>query len=267
VVGAVGLFDSLTFQPADDLALECRGIPVADGAENLVLRAARLLRRKHGVGGGAWIGLEKRIPPGRGFGGGSADAAGALAGLSAMWGLGVGPEDLAAVGAEIGSDVPLFFSTPVAILRGRGERIEPTDARPAWWVALAWPEYGLSTKEVYAAYDALDDRPEEGPGATGILSRLGGRVGGLGPYLVNDLEAAARSIRLNSIDLRHVLEAAGADAVGMTGSGSAYFALADSAEEARRWRDAARAAGAEAKVVQLLGEAQQQEITSWKSPM
>ncbi|MGB2796670.1 MAG: 4-(cytidine 5'-diphospho)-2-C-methyl-D-erythritol kinase [Phycisphaerae bacterium] len=259
VVAAVTLFDVLEFSASDDLHLACEGIPVSAGEDNLVLRAARLLRTESGTRAGARVRLEKRIPPGRGFGGGSADAAATLVALSARWGLNLAREDLARLGARVGSDVPFFFGSPVAILRGRGERLEAVQARPRWWLALAWPDYCLATVDVYAALDRLAESVNGWPEATAILEALEGPASGASALLVNDLEGAARRVRLDGMDLRAVFRQSGAAAVGMTGSGSAYFALADTEGQARRFGDAARAAGAEATVVRPLRELEQQE--------
>jgi len=274
VVAGVGLYDVLLLEPADGLHFSCDDPSVPAGDENLVMKAARLLRetrpppapRSLGAGGcaGARIYLKKVIPSGRGLGGGSSDAAAALAGLNALWRCGRTPAELAALGATLGSDVPLFFGPPLAVMRGRGERIEPVEARPRWWVVLAWPEHGNPTPEVYAAFDRL---PQSGPrpyraatvtercrrgdgavavgdarrpAATDILKVLDGPARAAAGLLVNDLESAARQLRPDAPHLRQALEQAGAAAVGMTGSGSAYFALADTEAEARRLAAAVR---------------------------
>ncbi|HUX02846.1 MAG: 4-(cytidine 5'-diphospho)-2-C-methyl-D-erythritol kinase [Phycisphaerae bacterium] len=259
IVAAVNLFDTLTVHPSDDLALACRGLAVPTGEDNLVMRAARLLAEETHTRAGARMELEKRIPPGRGLGGGSADAAAALVALNDLWKAGLARDDLARIGARIGSDVPFFFGSPVAILRGRGERLEAVPARVPWWLALAWPDFPMPTAEVYAALDRLGPSPDGRPEATAILGALGGPAAEARAFLVNDLEGAARSIRLDKMDVRSDWERAGAVAVGMTGSGSAYFALADTEGQARRYRDAARAAGAEATVVRPLRESGHEE--------
>ena len=246
VVAAVGLLDRLRFEPADDLDLVCGDAAVPPGDDNLVMKAARLLRESCGTRQGARVYLEKHIPSGRGFAGGSSDAAAALAGLNALWQCGRTPAELAALGARLGSDVPLFFSSPVAVMRGRGERIEPVEAQPPWWLALAWPGYGNPTADVYAAYDRLPPPDARRPGATEILKRLEGPARRAAAFLVNDLEPAARTLRPGAPGVRALLERAGAAAVGMTGSGSAYFALVDTEAEARSLADAVRTAGAHA---------------------
>ena len=80
---------------------------------------------------------------------------------------------------------------------------------------------------------------------------MGGSACEAAPFLVNDLEPAARSLRSDGVSVRTLLETAGATAVGMTGSGSAYFALTDTEAEARRLVGAARAGGAEAVAAAL----------------
>jgi len=246
VVAAAGLFDRLRFEPADDLQFTCDDPAVPSGDDNLVLKAARLLREFCGVSRGARINLRKRIPAGRGFGGGSSDAAACLAGLNALWQCGRTVAELAGLGVRLGSDVPLFFSSPVAVMRGRGERVEPVSARPKWHAALVWPAFGNPTADVYAAYDRRPPSADGRPGATDILKCMGGPAREAASFLVNDLEPAARSLRPEGLSVRTLLERAGAAAVGMTGSGSAYFALTDTEIEARRLVDAARAGGAEA---------------------
>lgn len=266
VVVALDWFDTLTFRPADDLVLRVRGMAVPPGEDNLVLKAARALQGECGVRQGARIDLEKRIPPGRGLGGGSADAAAALIGLEALWRVGLGPADLARVGARIGSDVPFFLGPPVSVMAGRGERIEPLEARPRWWMTMAWPDYGNSTAEVYAAFDRMADGRRTRPAATDILAAVDGPAAGAAPFLVNDLERAAAGIRSDAMDLRRVLEEAGAAAVGMTGSGSAYFALADTREEARALAEAAASARVKTRVAQLAEGKQPEERPPCKSP-
>jgi len=265
VVAAVGLRDRLTFRPAAELSLTCDSAIVPLGNDNLIIKAAQVLAEACGRKGGAAIHLEKRIPPGRGFGGGSSDAAAALAGLALLWKTGHRPDELACLGARIGSDVPLFFGSVVSVMRGRGERIERLTARPSWWTVLAWPDYGLPTVDVYKAYDALPPQDGQRPAATEILRHLKEPAKQAGPFLINDLEPAAESIRPDGPELRAILEQAGAPAVGMTGSGSAYFALTDTETEARHLAQAARGKGAEAVIAPILAEGKTQQEASHES--
>lgn len=104
-------------------------IPV-DG-RNLVVRAAERLRERSGVGFGLGMRLEKRIPSGAGLGGGSSNAALALRLADACWGTNAREETLREIGAELGSDVPFFFSGGVCVCGGRGERVGPVPGVPS----------------------------------------------------------------------------------------------------------------------------------------
>ena len=129
--------------------------PALAGAENLVMRAARLLCRHNAVRRGAHIHLEKHIPVQAGLGGGSSDAAMALAALNEFWGLRLTTDELQALAAELGSDVPFFLNGPSAVVRGRGEEVTPFVHHTPCHLVLAKPSAGLSTPQVYAGLHAL----------------------------------------------------------------------------------------------------------------
>src|SRR3954447_14342245 len=118
----VGLFDTLEFRgsPSGEVRLECDLPGLTTGPDNLVCRAAELLRKRHGVASGVEVRLSKRIPTQAGLAGGPSDAAAALLGLDALWGLGLTHGQLGALGAERGSDVTFFFHGPAAWCTGRG---------------------------------------------------------------------------------------------------------------------------------------------------
>ena len=136
-------------------------------------------------------------------------------------------------GSRRGSNSGGLPSTSVAIMRGRGEVLQPRPTRVPGWVILLSPPFGLATKDVYALV-----RPGLTPGVgRAILYEewlRRGSLAELGRQLVNDLAAPARALRGEVADLRGALETAGAVCVSMTGSGSAVYALAASEEEAKR---------------------------------
>src|SRR5262249_22303109 len=120
------------------------------GADNLVLRAACLLKEASGTSRGARMDLIKRIPLAAGLAGGSSDAAAALWGLNFLWRLGLSQRELSGLAARLGSDVPFFLcSSSAAICRGRGELVEPLPLPGRFWFVIARPQTGLSTAEVY----------------------------------------------------------------------------------------------------------------------
>src|SRR5207245_2521843 len=112
-------------EASGEILLRCDHPGLSTGPDNLVVRAADLLRRHMGCQRGATIQLIKRIPLAAGLAGGSTDAAATLAGLNRLWRLGLRRADLATLGADLGSDVAFFFATPAAWCTGRGERVTP----------------------------------------------------------------------------------------------------------------------------------------------
>ncbi len=123
----VSLQDTIRFAHSDKLELGCDDPAIPTDDRNLILRAANALREFADVEKGADIYLEKQIPSPGGLGGGSSNAAVALIGLSRLWELDIAANDLQAISARLGSDVPFFLHGGTAIGTGRGELIEPID--------------------------------------------------------------------------------------------------------------------------------------------
>jgi 4-diphosphocytidyl-2-C-methyl-D-erythritol kinase len=214
------------------------GLP--DGPENLVFRAVELLRRRAGVDRGASLRLVKRIPTAAGLGGGSSDAAAALMAANVAWSLGQSPEQLAALGAELGSDVPLFFTQGPAVCRGRGERVQPIHGMGPLHFVLLRPPAGLSTAAVYRACQP----PRQPRSVQPLLEALArGDLPAAGRLLFNRLEPAAETLSPWIGRLREVV--AQTDCLGhqMSGSGTCYFALCRHARHARRLARRLRASG------------------------
>ena len=230
---AVSLYDTLRFRdnPAGSVSLRCDRADLSAGPDNLICRAAELLRRRAGRDLGVDAFLWKRIPTAAGLGGGSSDAAAALAGLNVLWCLGLGRDELTALAAELGSDVPFFFGAPASWCTGRGERVEPfVLGRPLDFVLVS-PPFGLSTAEVFGNLVAP---PEPLSGDEVRRAAGAGDVKELGRRLHNRLQAAAERLRPETAEWRERLAALGPAGAMMTGSGSTLFALCRSPEEALR---------------------------------
>lgn len=164
VFASVGVWDELSFQPAPAgellLEVEPAGAVPTDGS-NLVLRAARALVAHSSPAAGARIRLRKRIPVAGGMGGGSADAAAALVGLTALWEVPARRSDLWRMAAGLGADVPFFLVGGAAWGVGRGAEVYPLPDLPPWWVVLVPGRESVPTAEVYRALPAraLDGQP------------------------------------------------------------------------------------------------------------
>lgn len=132
------------------------GLESVPEAADLAVRAAHSLREASGSGLGVDIAIEKRIPPGGGFGGGSSDAASVLCALNELWGAGLTIDELAAIGLRLGADVPVFVRGANAWAEGVGERLTPLDLPPAWYLIV---DSGASvpTAELFQAPDLTRD--------------------------------------------------------------------------------------------------------------
>lgn len=215
ILQTVDLSDDLEFSESDRLEFSCSdpSLPLDEG--NLAVRAARALASEADRVPGARIRLVKRIPTGGGLGGGSSDAASTLLGLSALWGLGLGRDDLASVAGRLGSDVSFFLHGGTARGMGRGERIEELpDVPPAFFVLLV-PPFGMPTPLVYKVLDTMDLTPFPQDGI--VKDRVSGWPDR------NDLEPAAERLRPELLKCRRILEAVGARPARLSGSGSAVF--------------------------------------------
>lgn len=228
VMQRISLADTLTIASSDALSLTCSDARL-EGPDNLVWRAALLLRKECGVGRGATLRLEKRIPVAAGLGGGSADCAAALEGLNGLWALGLQRERLRLLGAQLGSDVPFFLlESPCGLAEGRGEALFPLAPLPERWLVLAKVEEGISAGAVYAAFP----RHLWTDGSRTIAWLREARVGWGVPAPFNALEPVAAQLVPAVTQARQALIAAGAGVPVMSGSGSTYFALCDTEAEA-----------------------------------
>jgi 4-diphosphocytidyl-2-C-methyl-D-erythritol kinase len=222
VLAALPLGDVLELEPADTTRVDAPGLA---GGDALVTCALGLLASQAGHARGWRVHIDKRAPVGAGIGGGSADAGAALRLANATLPVPLGPAELLALGAQVGSDVPFFAAgRETALARGRGELLEPCPLGAAAWVVLAWPGIELATSAVYAAYRP-QQRARERVGelaaaafATADAERLAGLV-------ENDLADPAEQLCPPISALRARLRACGALTACMSGSGSAVFGL------------------------------------------
>jgi 4-diphosphocytidyl-2-C-methyl-D-erythritol kinase len=131
------LADWLYFEPdAQGRFRRVGGVAGVAEADDLCLRAARLLQAATGTRAGVTVYLDKRIPAGGGLGGGSSDAATTLRVLSRLWKLDLDISALAALGLQLGADVPVFVHGHAALAEGVGERLTPLDPPQPWYLVL-----------------------------------------------------------------------------------------------------------------------------------
>ncbi|WP_278261317.1 4-(cytidine 5'-diphospho)-2-C-methyl-D-erythritol kinase [Nocardia sp. AG03] len=238
VFQALSLSDDVELAPSASLTVRVTGEGAADvptDRTNLVWKAAVRLAHLAGRAPLVEIAIAKGIPVAGGMAGGSADAAAALVGLNELWDLGLGREELSAIAAELGSDVPFSLHGGTALGTGRGERLLPVLSRNTFHWVLALAKDGLSTPAVFRELDRLraeGDPPRLGDPQKLMQALASGDPHTLAPLLGNDLQAAALSLKP---ELRRTLRAgvsAGALAGLVSGSGPTCAFLCDSDQAA-----------------------------------
>lgn len=230
VFQAVSLYDEVTATPATGISVRTVGddsAEVPDDRTNLAYRAAQLLADEIDTVSGVGVSLEiaKGIPVAGGMAGGSADAAGALVACDALWGTERDRTELSRIASGLGSDVPFLLRGGTALGTGRGEVLADVLARGTYHWVIAVADGGLSTPEVYRAFDELGAPTGPGPDAVLAALRSGDPVD-LAHALTNDLQAAALALRPG---LRRTLDAGrevGALASIVSGSGPTVVLLA-----------------------------------------
>jgi len=197
------------------------------GADNLVLRAARLVTERLRLPGGVRFTLTKRIPAQAGLGGGSADAAAAIAALLALHGRRVPRAERLALAAELGSDVPFAVLGGTALGEGRGERLTPLRLTRPFRAVLVVPTWRVSTAEAFRRIDRARYRLTEWGQASRFATtiRLRGLVSPRTSALGNTFQQVLGSHQEAFESLCDRLRAAGLNTPRLTGSGSGVFAM------------------------------------------
>lgn len=234
IVAQISLADCITLTPRTDgeILFRCEGFDVGPDSENLAMRAAMLLadaiHERGGFAPGVEIVLEKHIPAGGGLGGGSSDAATVLRGCAELWDANIPREELFALAATLGSDVPVFLMDGAARMQGRGELLSPVTV-PPFAAVLILPGLHCSTPAVYRAFD---DSPEE------LAPQLPADFFATTPveqwpaHLHNSLAEPAMRAAPKLSELKAEFESVTGQPVHITGSGSGMFILAPSTASA-----------------------------------
>ena len=242
VMQAVTLYDDIVLRPRSEggIAFRCSDAGVPSGAENLACRAAELLAREAGLPTGVSITLDKRIPTGAGLGGGSSDAAGVLAGLNELFGLGLNRARLCELAAELGSDVAFFLYGGTALCTGRGELVAPIPATAPAHYVICCPPVMSSTAKVYQNLSRLGLTRGKHSGSFMMQSLARGDFVSACGHIFNRLGEVAVSLAPEIGKVKQLLAQEASQAAFVSGSGSATYVMLDSAgraaEVARRVR-------------------------------
>lgn len=242
----------LSLLEEDRIVIHSHNRFVPDDQRNLAYQAANLLKERFQVKKGVVIGIEKTIPVAAGLAGGSSDAAATLRGLNKLWNLGLTLDELAVLGAEIGSDVSFCVYGGTALATGRGEIIEELPAPPTCWVVLAKPFIGVSTAEVYRRLHV--DKIQHPPTKEMISAIEKGDFRGVCNSVGNVLEDVTLSLYPEVAQIKDQMKRFGADAVLMSGSGPTVFSLVEHDSRMHRIYNGLRGFCDQVFAVRMLGE-------------
>ncbi|MBP2242579.1 4-diphosphocytidyl-2-C-methyl-D-erythritol kinase [Cytobacillus eiseniae] len=254
IMTTIDLADRIELQliEKDEIKIISHNRFVPDDQRNLAYQAAYLLKERFKVNKGVAITIEKIIPVAAGLAGGSSDAAAVLRGLNQLWDLGLTIDELAEIGAEIGSDVSFCVYGGTALATGRGEIIEELPAAPTCWIILAKPFIGVSTADVYRR---LQLNRITHPNTRAMIEAIeNGDYEGVCSYVGNVLEDVTFSLHPEVAQIKDQMKRFGADAVLMSGSGPTVFGLVHHDSRMQRIYNGLRGFCDQVFAVRMLGE-------------
>ncbi|AEV17376.1 4-diphosphocytidyl-2-C-methyl-D-erythritol kinase [Geobacillus thermoleovorans CCB_US3_UF5] len=225
---------------------------VPDDCRNLAYQAAKLLKETFSIRQGVAISITKHIPVAAGLAGGSSDAAATLRGLNKLWQLGLTMDELAELGAKIGSDVAFCVYGGTALATGRGEIITPIASPPPCWVVLAKPPIGVSTAEVYRNLELERVSHPDVDAMVRAIERQD--YAAICRLVGNVLEEVTLKKYPEVAHIKEQMKRFGADAVLMSGSGPTVFGLIEHDSRMQRVYNGLRGFCDQVFAVRMLGE-------------
>lgn len=254
VMTTIDLADRIELAEAeeDTITIVSHSRFVPDDQRNLAYQAAKLLKERYEIKKGVTISIDKNIPVAAGLAGGSSDAAATLRGLNELWQLNISTDQLANIGAEIGSDVSFCVYGGTALARGRGEKISRLPSPPNCWVILAKPAIGVSTADVYRGLDIENiDHPNIDAMVSAIKNQQYEKIC---QHMGNALEGVTLKMHPEVLHIKEQMERFGADAVLMSGSGPTVFGLVQHESRLQRIYNGLRGFCGQVFAVRMIGE-------------
>lgn len=234
VMTTIDLADRLTLNLREDdkIKISSNSAFMPLDERNIVYKAADLLRETYKLEQGVNITIDKHIPIAAGLGGGSSDAAAVLRGLNKLWGLSCSLEELAQLGAQIGSDVPFCVYGRTAYATGRGEEIELIDEIPQCWVVLVKPEKGISSWTIFENLDLNNLSHYDTPKMLQAIKEKD--YGEVIRYAGNALEEVSSQQQPLITRVKEKMLEFGADTAVMSGTGPTIYALTQKRSKAQK---------------------------------
>ncbi|AOV06316.1 4-(cytidine 5'-diphospho)-2-C-methyl-D-erythritol kinase [Sporosarcina ureilytica] len=254
VMTTVDLADRIWLRSTNDgkITIKTSDHFIPTDQRNLAYQAAKLLMHKYGVTDGVEITIEKSIPVAAGLAGGSSDAAATLRGLNRLWTLGLPMEELAELGAKIGSDIPFCVYGGTALATGRGEKIQKLAPPPNCWVILAKPAISVSTGSIYGN---LKIEQCTHPNNKAMIEALESKdYVRMCHNLGNVLEPVTMALYPEVVVLKEQMQKFGADSVLMSGSGPTVFGLVENEARVPRIYNGLKGFCREVYAIRMMGE-------------
>lgn len=253
IMQTVGWNDHVLIQPDKDIVLECSQ-RCLESQENLVWRAANLLRLQTGITAGATIYLKKRIPEAAGLGGGSSDASATLLALNRFWKLGLSKPHLMEIAGHLGSDVPYFIEGGLAMAEGKGEIVKPFHRHLKRWVIIAMPPVKIPARKTKVAYQALRDKHfTDGTRYAKIKSKIHTGEGFDASDIYNVFDEVAEVLYPGIRAFQAKLEGVCNCVFHLAGAGPAIYAICSNRLEARKKITEAAGSGHQLKACAFCG--------------
>jgi 4-diphosphocytidyl-2-C-methyl-D-erythritol kinase len=227
---SINFFDVLEFRSTkkDGILLRGDDKTISWERDNLIFRAALLLKEQFHVSQGIEIQVSKNIPPGKGLGGGSSNAAITLHVLNKTWGLRLGKKALMNLGKQLGADVPFFLEGGLCLGSGRGDHITPLSDTSTLYCLLILPPFSIQTAHIYGHFPlSLTSNDKDSK----IIKFLDSRELSL---LENNLEETVFRFYPQLKAIKRLLRGQGSELPLVSGTGSAVFGLFLEKEKAEK---------------------------------
>ena len=239
IMQTVRMYDQIELKKlsGDEIRVKTNLYYLPANENNLVYKAAKLLKDEFSIDQGVAIDLKKFIPVAAGMAGGSTDAAAVLFGMNRMFQLGLDQQGLMDRGVKIGADVPYCIMRGTALAEGIGEKLTPLPPMPKCWILIAKPAISVSTKFVYENLHANDLKAEDHPDVDGMLEALKSQdLKGITSRMDNGnvLERVTVTAYPVIAQIKDFMRSQGALNAMMSGSGPTVFGIFDNAAAAKR---------------------------------
>lgn len=226
IMQTIGIYDRIIINkiPEDEIRIVSNLSFLPVNENNLIYKAAKLLKDKYNFAGGVEVNLNKFIPVAAGMAGGSTDAASTLFGINKLFDLELSTKTMMELGVGIGADVPYCVMRGTALAEGIGEKLTRLKSVPHMWIVIAKPSINVSTKLVYENLDmgGVSTHPD----IDGIISAINEQnIEQIALRMGNVLETVTIPLYPVIQDIKNDMITHGAYNAMMSGSGPTVFGI------------------------------------------